>query len=330
MTAGITVRRSGKAEMAAVEGVQVWWENAATKPQRVKRGVSIEDMQVAAGMDWQIGRSRVRYGEGKSQLTWEDHHVLFRKDTKAPLGLVSPAYRVVQPRQIIEMFREVTSAGGATLETAGTLFGGRKFWCMARLDGAEETVGNGDTVLGYLLGITSADGSQRTTLTETMVCVVCNNTAQAALNEGGARISIGHRTELTPAVLAGMTERLSQSGKNFKAYTEAARLMAKTKIGAADAEVFVEALMRDQKLSFAEDIHDSKGFQSIMRLFNGGQLGANLKGRQGTVWGLVNAVTEHVDHHVVAKDASLALDNMWFGRGDALKSAAMARALALV
>lgn len=330
MTAGITVRRNGKAEMAAVEGVQVWWESDAAKPQRVKRGVSIEDMQVAAGMDWQIGRSRVRYGEGKSQLTWEDHHVLFRKDTKAPLGLVSPAYRVVQPRQILEMFREVTSAGGATLETAGTLFGGRKFWCMARLDGAREEVSAGDLVLGYLLGITSADGSQRTTLTETTVCVVCNNTAQAALGERGTRIAIGHRTEMTAEVMASMTERLADSGKNFKAYTEAARALAKSRINLIDAEAFVESLLRDQKLAFAEDIHQSKGFQSIMRLFNGGQLGANLKGRQGTVWGLLNAVTEHVDHHIVAKDASLALDSMWFGRGDALKSAAMARAVALL
>lgn len=330
MTAGITIRRNGKAEMAAVEGVHVWWESEATKPQRVQRGVSIEDMRVAAGMDWKIGRSRVRYGEGASQLTWEDHHVLFRSDTKAPLGIVSPAYRVVQPAQILEMFRDVTAVGGATLETAGTLFGGRKFWCMARLDGAEAEVGKGDKVLGYLLGITSADGSAKTTFTETTVCVVCNNTAQMALSEGGKRISIGHRTELTAAVMADVKTKLAESGGNFKAYVEAAKALSRAKIGVPDARAFVEALLRDQKLMFAEDPAKSSGFTSIMRLFDGAQLGGDLRGRDHTLWGLVNAVTEHVDHHVKAKDASIALDSMWFGKGDTLKSAALAKALALV
>lgn len=330
MSAGNTVRRNGQVEMAAVEGVQVWWETAQQKPQRVQRGVSIDDMRIAAGMDWSIGRSRVRYGEGASQLTWDDHHVLFRKDTKAPLGLVSPSYKVVQPAQILELFRDVTAVGGATLETAGTLFGGRKFWCMARLDGAEEDIGGGDKVLGYLLGITSADGSAKTTMTETSVCVVCNNTAQMALAENGARISIGHRTELTEVVMNDVKKQLADTGKHFKAYVQSAKLLAKTKISTMDAGAFVESLMRDQKLLFAEDPDKSSGYASIMRLFNGAQLGGDLKGRDGTLWGLVNAVTEHVDHHVKAKDQSIALDSMWFGKGDGLKTAAMAKALVLV
>lgn len=330
MTAGITIRRNGKAEMAAVDGVHVWWESKQLKAERVKRGVSIEDMRVAAGMDWKIGRSRVRYGEGKNQLTWDDHHVLFRSDTKAPLGLVSDSYKVVQPAQILEMFRDVTSAGGATLETAGTLFGGRKFWCMARLDGAETDIGGGDTILGYLLGITSADGSAKTTLTETSVCVVCNNTAQMALSEGGKRVSVSHRSEMTPEKLASMSKQLSESGKNFKAYTDAARLLAKAKFGARDAEQFVEQLLREQKVAFAEDITKAKGYVAIMDLFNGKLLGAELQSRSGTLWGLVNSVTEYVDHHVAAKDTSISMDSAWFGRGDQLKSAAMAKALALV
>jgi phage/plasmid-like protein (TIGR03299 family) len=330
MSANITIRKNGQVEMAAVNGVPVWWETDELKVNRVAAGASIETMRSAAGMDWKIGRSRVRYGEGENQLTWDDNHVLFRSDTKAPLGIVSPAYKIVQPAQIMEFFRDLTEQAGATLETAGTLFGGRRFWCMARLSGAEDQVSSGDNVLGYLLGITSADGSLKTTFTETTVCVVCNNTAQMALSERGARIQVGHRTEMTAAKMAAVKQRLAQSGKNFGVFMTAAKALAKVRVADEAAKQFVETLLRDQQLISAQDVTKAAGFNKIMDLFNGAQLGAELAGRQGTAWGLVNAVTEYVDHHAKTDTLSNAIDNQWFGRGDSLKSAAIAKALTLV
>jgi phage/plasmid-like protein (TIGR03299 family) len=320
------------AEMAAIEGLPIWWETKDLKAQRLtaKDAVDLEKVRIAAGMDFDIGRSRVRYGEGASQICWEDHHVLFRKDTKAPLGIVSPAYQIAQPRQILSMFADLVGVAGARIETAGTLYGGRQFWAMAAIDGAEFEVGKGDLVRAYLLAVTSADGSLKTTLTETMTAVVCENTMQAALGEKGARIVVGHRSELTEDRIKAMKTRLAESGKHFKVYAEAAKALVKARVSSVDAASFVETLLRDQKLAFAEDIGKSKAFQSIMALFDGKQLGGDLKARQGNLWGLVNAVTEHVDHHVKAKDQSTALSNMWFGKGDQLKSAAFAKALELV
>lgn len=330
MSANITVRKNGQVEMAAVNGIPVWWENDELKANRVPAGSSIETMRAAAGMDWKVSRSRVRFGEGANQQTWDDNHVLFRSDTKAPLGIVSPAYKIVQPAQVLEFFRDLTEQAGATLETAGTLYGGRRFWCMARLSGAEDQVSKGDDVLGYLLGITSADGSLKTTFTETTVCVVCSNTAQMALSERGARIQVGHRTEMTAEKMASVKARLAQAGKNFGVFMTAAKTLSKVRVNDEAARSFVESLLRDQKMISAQDVTKAAGFNKIMDLFNGQQLGAELVGRQGTAWGLVNAVTEYVDHHVKSADASIALDSQWFGRGDSLKSAAIAKALTLV
>lgn len=330
MPADITIRKNGQVEMAAIDGVDVWWEKDDLKANRVRQGCSIDEMRLAAGMDWKINRSRVRFGEGENQLTWNDHHVLFRNDTKAPLGIVSPAYKIVQPAQILEFFRDLVEGAGASLETAGTLYGGRRFWCLARLSGAAGEVSKGDEVLGYLLGITSADGSLRTTFTETTVAVVCSNTAQMALSERGARISVGHRTEMTADQMAKVKQRLAQAGKNFSAFMTAAKALSKVRLGSEAAKTFVEHLLRDQKLISAADVEKAVGYRKIMDLFDGAQLGAELAGRQGTAWGLVNAVTEYVDHHMKAENVSIALDNQWFGRGDALKSAAVAKALELV
>ena len=53
----------------------------------------------------------------------------------------------------------------------------------------------------------------------------------------------------------------------------------------------------------------------------GHALGADLASANGTKWGLLNAVTEHVDHHMGRTDDTR-LDAAWFGRGNGFKNKA--------
>ena len=46
-------------------------------------------------------------------------------------AVVSQRYQVVQPREILEFYRDLTEMSGFELETAGVLKGGRKFWALA-------------------------------------------------------------------------------------------------------------------------------------------------------------------------------------------------------
>ena len=55
----------------------------------------------------------------------------------------------------------------------------------------------------------------------------------------------------------------------------------------------------------------------IMRLFNGDAIGSDVVGQTG--WGLVNAVTEYVDHRKRARNQGNRLDNAWFGEAANLK-----------
>lgn len=90
-----------------------------------------------AGMEWDILESPVHFAAGSrgslSQImSFEDHKVLFRSDNKAPLSVVGNRYQVVQPREILEFYRDLTEQSGFELETAGVLKGGRKLWALAR------------------------------------------------------------------------------------------------------------------------------------------------------------------------------------------------------
>ena len=64
--------------------------------------------------------------------TFPEQKVLYRSDTKAALSVVSQRYQVVQPRDVLEFYRDLTKVSGYELETAGVMKGGRKFWALAR------------------------------------------------------------------------------------------------------------------------------------------------------------------------------------------------------
>ena len=59
-------------------------------------------------------------------------------------------------------------------------------------------------------------------------------------------------------------------------------------------------------------------------------MGSDLASSRNSAWGLVNAVTEYVDHHRRARSQDYRLDSAWFGQGSQLKSRALNQALTLL
>ena len=159
---------------------------------------SIDVWAKEAGMDWQICSSPVRYmteqvGSLGSIMSFDEQKVLYRSDTKAPLSVVSDRYQVVQPREVLEFYRDLTEVSGFELETAGVLKAGKKFWALAKT-GKESTLKGKDKVNGYILLATSCDGTLATTATLTSIRVVCNNTLTVALNGAASAVKVPHNT----------------------------------------------------------------------------------------------------------------------------------------
>ena len=123
----------------------------------------IEVWAKQAGMDWQIESSNVSYmaqnGRGQSIIMpYEEQRVLYRSDTHAPLSVVSQRYQEVQPREILEFYRDLTEQSGFELETAGVLKGGKKFWALAKT-GQTSALKGKDVSNGYILLATACDGT---------------------------------------------------------------------------------------------------------------------------------------------------------------------------
>jgi phage/plasmid-like protein (TIGR03299 family) len=296
--------------------------------QQIPEGATVEEVEKAAGMAWTIERSPVLFNapgidplDGMPVIethTAPKRVVLYRSDTRAPLAVVSPKFREVQPRTALEFFREMTEAGGYTMETAGTMRGGARLFAMVKVAKDFELPG-GDLVASRLLFATACDGTMATVVKPTAIRVVCRNTQQLAL-AFGAQIGVRHNTRFDPKAAQ---EKLRKICDHFDAYAQAAETMARTKVSASKAEAFITAVL---PTPMNGAVQDTRGYKSILALFNGAGMGADLPSANGTLWGLLQAVTQYVDHEVRAGSAAARQESATFGAGEAVKSRALALA----
>ncbi len=290
----------------------------------------IETWAKQAGMDWTIKEAPVSFMTGGAQhlrsiKTFEDHKVLYRSDTEAPLSVVSQRFRVVQPREVLEFYRDLTEISGFELETAGVLKGGRKVWALARTGQSTVFKGN-DVSNGYVLLATACDGTLATTAQFTMIRVVCNNTLTVALDGSPSAVKVPHSTTFDPQAVKRQLGICVSSWDRFMYQLKA---LSQRKVKATDAEQFFWKLFADENKAGPAQTSE-RLMKRTLELYNGQGRGSELASSKNTAYGLLNAVTEFVDHERRARNTDYRLDSAWFGNGAALKQKALDQALALV
>jgi len=318
----LTERNNGFVEMAYLG--ETPWHGLG---QKVQKGATIEEWMVSAGMDWTIQEAPVEFSYKANNMKVRgkvaDKKVLYRSDTFAPLGTVGDGFKVVQPHDVLEFFRDLTQGAGFAVETAGTLFGGRRFWALANIGDDCEVV-PGDKIGGYLLLCTGADGTLATMGKFTTVRVVCNNTLSMSLGESGQH-KVSHKTTFNPE---SMKSKLGLVHTEFNRFAENMKRLSDKQISAARAERLAFELLKpvdaEVNLETIDKISNSRAFKSILSMFDGGGQGSNITGVAGTGWGFLNAVTEYVDHEARATSIDNRLNSAWFGPGEDLKNKALA------
>jgi phage/plasmid-like protein (TIGR03299 family) len=279
-----------------------------------------------AGMDWAIKEAPVQFAvEGGTSLTYPDQKVLFRSDTNAPLSVVSNRYQVVQPAEILEFYRDLSEISGFEMETAGVLKGGKTIWALARTGQSIAIKGN-DVTNGYVLLATACDGTLATTAQFTSIRVVCNNTLAIALSGGAGAVKVRHNTAFDAQVVKA---KLGISVSSWDHFTYSLKAMADRKVKTTEAfSYFMDVFAAP--VGSTPGLTNERAMNAAMRLYEGQGRGSELGSAKGTAFGLLNSVTEFVDHEKRAKSADYRLDSAWFGQGAALKQKALDRALELI
>jgi len=285
-----------------------------------------------AGMNWTIESSDVLFDSGLDAdvgSTFPGQKVLYRSDTKAPLAIVSDRYHVVQPLEILEFYRDLTEIAGFELETAGVLKEGKKFWALART-GQSATLKGRDQVNGYLLLATACDGSLATTAQFTSVRVVCQNTLSVALSKDAGAVKVPHRTLFDAKALK---QQLGIAVASWDDFMQRMKALSECRVNAKTVEALLQRILTYPTANVfgtQNTAINERALKTVHGLFEGRGKGADMTSAANTAWGLVNSVTEYVDHHRGARSDGHRLDAAWFGQGAGLKKKAWDEVLTLI
>jgi phage/plasmid-like protein (TIGR03299 family) len=309
----LTINTEGKADMAFV-GATPWHGLGQTMPQ----GATIDQWAISAGLNFTLQKATVNYWNGHGELTdFQGQFVLYRTDNGAPMATVSERYQPVQPIEALNFFRSFAEAGEMSIETAGSLMGGKKFWALARVNhGTNCNVSENDKINPYVLLASSCDKTLSTIAKMTTIRVVCNNTLSIATSDKSG-LKIPHSTKFNPD---SVKSQMGLVKETFQKAQNSFKKMHATKMNREEAiKFFVHLLSTPDERKTGIIDADSIGSKA-RSLAKYTESFENSPGCEPTLWGAVNAVTHAVDFNSTARSDDTRLNSAWFGQGDNLKS----------
>ena len=320
---------TGHAAIAYATGTDTPWHGLG---QTVDPAAGIEVWQKAAHLEWSALKAEVQFESTVTHQreSFADKHVLYRSDCGTPLSVVSSDYQVVQPADILHFFGELAAAKQFSIETVGALMGGRRIWALGRVGDNARILD--DEVAPYLLLATSYDGTMATVARFTTIRVVCHNTLQASLRnaDNQRQVTISHQAIFdAKAVRADLGIALDA----WEAFQQKAGLMATRKLTDVETDAWLldlfQPFMPYGQTFSPEQVRKSKGYRRITELFAGAQKGGGQDAIDQTLWGLLNATTEYIDHEK-GRMQDNRLNAAWFGPGARFKDHAYQLAEKLV
>lgn len=299
----------------------------------VAHNLSAEAMRKAAGQDYTVSKRALAYAdrEGKKfiELPKETKKfALVRDSDDKVLSFVGSVYRPVQTSQVFAFFHDFVKEAKMKMETAGSLWGGKYVWCLARVVGQDFELGTGkgqkDEMRNYLLLLAPFEHGKALIMQWTSVRVVCWNTLCMALGASlkgkGHAFRMAHTKdfEVEKEEAKRVLGLIMTQSKEFK---DASEFLAKKKITKEKTDKFFLDVLKSEE--------DAKRTPNMMPKFKAAlehAPGATLVSAKGTWWGALNAVTYVIDHES-GKSRDTALKNAWLGALSNVKREALKLAL---
>jgi phage/plasmid-like protein (TIGR03299 family) len=290
--------------------------------QKLTEGATIEEWLKESTLDYEVLRAAVTFETafGKQQI--KNQNVLYRSDTGDLLGQVSVnRYNVVQPKTVLEFFRDLVALKGMTIETAGALNGGTRVWALAR-NCKEIRVKGTDVVVPYVLCNTSYDGTSTSEALFTTIRVVCQNTLNMArTNTVGNVVRVPHYKIFDEQKIKSQLGLIDEQAAAFEQF---ANYAAERKVTPIEAQDFVLKLFAKYEDETKKTLtsHSANTINAVVNTLRTAP-GQNETSANGTAWGLLNGVTRYVDFEARAHSRDNRLESAWFGRGAELKQKAV-------
>ena len=215
------------------------------------------------------------------------------------LGVVGPAYTVIQNESHADLLNTLVDESGAHFETAGSLRGGRAVFLSMKMPTTMQ-IGGIDPVDLYLIALNSHDGTSAFRLLVSPVRVVCANTQALAIRRAQASFSIRH-TSGAKGNIAQARQALGLTFRYVEAFEAEAEKLISQEMTDAQFKTIVSGLWTTDSDSTSKRSATIAGNResALWELFRTAETNANIR---GTRWAGYQAITEYLDHFAPIAD----------------------------
>lgn len=287
---------------------QVPWHGLGA---RIEDSATPEEFLKAAGLDWEVNLHPLIAEVEGEKVPVPGRFALIRNTDKKVMTVTGSAWKPLQNRDTLDFMSRYVAAGGAKMETAGSLRGGKIVWGLAKLSHSFE-VRPGDRVEGYMLITSPHVVGQAISIRTTTVRVVCANTM--ALAERGGEVNY-RQNHLTAFDIEKAHEAVQNAHEELAACERRAKVLDKLKLTAEDAvrKVLVPVFMPEIET-------DSEVIKSIMNADvmpkKLAEILHSIENAPGAIadngWGVLNGITHWIDH-VQGHGAESRMYRSWIG-----------------
>ena len=310
----------GQAQMAYAG--EVPWHGLGTQ---VSADLSPQEMLVAAGLDWQVVKKPLLYGNSNEKKAIIDNKTaLVRESDNQLLSIVGSNWHPIQNEEAFSMFNEMCQAGDMEMNTAGSLKDGQIVWGLAKVKKsfALKTPQGEDVVDSFLLFTNPHEFGKCADVRFSPIRVVCNNTLTAALSNGKSSVRVTHRAAFDPE----HTKRLlGIADMKLDTYQEAAEFLVSKRYNADTLIEYFNKVFPTSNQAKAVRVGDSiidqmsytaRKAANVIESQPGAEFGA------GSWWQAFNAITYLTDHKL-GRTADARLQSAWYGQNNTLKANAL-------
>jgi phage/plasmid-like protein (TIGR03299 family) len=285
----------------------------------VQDNMSTDEMLEESGTNWKVFKKPIyaNMGNKKKQIMIDDRMALIRDRDEKILDIVGKDWNPLQNHQAFDFFREFVEAGHMTMETAGSLQGGKRVWVLAKTNDSFEVV-KGDVVDKYFLFSNPHEYGKCIDIRVTPIRVVCMNTLTMALARShDVMARINHCNVFNPEEAKRI---LGIATEKTEAYEGAAKLLAKKRAtDVAIVEYLNSVFPSNKKGSLSRTATQA---QKIIQSQPGSEFA------EGSWWQAFNAITFMTDH-LLGRGEDTRLTSAWYGGNARKKEGALRKALEL-
>jgi phage/plasmid-like protein (TIGR03299 family) len=295
---------------------EVPWHGLGNK---VEGDITCDEMLVAAGLDWEVKEAPCFINVDGKQIA-VDRKALYRSSDQRIFTVTGMNWRPFQNRDAMNFFREWTQIGGCTLETAGSLRGGKIVWALARVAAGFSLQGR-DHVKAYILLVSPHEVGKASTVRTTSIRVLCANTLAMAGGVQGkhAEYRQSHIFNFDTSAAKASVQLVKEDIARMELDALALQQLKMSQFDTVRvlAEFFQPTLPNGTKTSVEELINEPDARSPKLQRV----LWATEKApgaTPGNGWGVLNGVTYWADH-MAGNSKDSRLFNSWLGESGKAK-----------